>query len=358
MDFYDSNRNRNIPTKIYYPANESGEDVAIASGNFPVLLFGHGFLMSWDAYENFWAELVPKAYIICFPTTEMSISPDHDSFGLDLKFIANEMQNLNEESSSLFFNSILPKTALMGHSMGGGASFLAAEDNSSISTLINFAAAETTPSAISATTNINTPTLIFSGDDDCVAPATEHQNPMYEGLNSDCKTLISIKNGGHCYFANDNFTCNLGESFCNPELDINREEQQNVTFNFLNLWLKYTLHENENAFVLFQDSLQTSTRINFSQSCTSVAIQEFQNHHEIKTFPNPVVDQLNLIIPEENSKGLITIYNIFGQRVHQSIINKSKVQINVSKLPKGMYTIKYFKYSFQYSGKFIKTGNE
>jgi hypothetical protein len=124
--------------------------------------------MSWESYENFWTELVPNGYLICFPTTEMTLTPSHENFGLDLKFAATQMQNENNDNSSLFFNSLAPKTGLLGHSMGGGASFLAAENNSIISTLVTFAAAETNPSAISASLNITVSTLIFSGDDDCV----------------------------------------------------------------------------------------------------------------------------------------------------------------------------------------------
>mgnify|MGYP001050815746 FL=1 len=86
------------------------------------------------------------------------------------------MQNETQDSTSLFFNSLAPKTGLIGHSMVGGASFLAAENNSNIHALINFAAAETTPSAISAARGITVPSLIFSGDDDCVAPPINHQN--------------------------------------------------------------------------------------------------------------------------------------------------------------------------------------
>ena len=72
------------------------------------------------------------------------------------------MQIESQTSSSIFYNTVLPKTGILGHSMGGGASFLAAENNPNVNTLINFAAAETNPSAISAARNITIPTVIFS----------------------------------------------------------------------------------------------------------------------------------------------------------------------------------------------------
>lgn len=351
--FFDSSRERNIETEIYYPSDIPGQNVPITSGNFPVIVFGHGFLMSWESYDNFWTELVPQGYVICFPTTEMSISPNHEDYGIDLNYVATKMQLENDDSTSIFFNSLAPKTGLMGHSMGGGASFLAAENNPSISSLINFASAETNPSAISAAANITTPTLIFSGDDDCVTPPNENQDLMYDNLDSDCKTHISIINGGHCYFANYDFLCTLGESSCNPSLNITREEQQSVSFDFLNLWLQYTLYDDQTAFNIFNDSLQSSTRINFSQFCNTTSIQSSIDHSGLEIFPNPVINKLNLKLSEQNTGGLLLLYNSIGEKVYQSLVNNCNSQINLSKLPQGTYFLVYRNNSIKYVRKVI-----
>ena len=352
--FYDSIRNRNIATEIYYPADNPGQNEAISAGDFPVLVFGHGFLMGWDSYQNFWTEIVPNGYVICFPTTEMGITPDHQQLGQDLKFLAIQMQIESQDSTSLFFNSLAMETGLIGHSMGGGASFLAAKNNSNIHALINFAAAETTPSAISAASGITVPSLIFSGDDDCVAPPIDHQSIMYDSLNSNCKTQIKIINGGHCYFANHNFNCNLGESFCNGSLSITRPEQQAVTQDFLNLWLAYSLKGNQNAFTVFNDSLQTSTRINYLQNCTTLGLPHFNTSVEIDLFPNPVIEKLNLVIPIEHLNGILTVYNLVGQLVYQNSILSTNTQIDVSAYPNGSYFIKYNKDSILQYTKIIK----
>ena len=103
IEFYDEIRDRIIPTQIYYPSDQTGENVLISNSSFPVIVFGHGFLISWETYSNFWEELVPKGYIVCFPTTEMSFLPNHEEFGQDLKFVANKMIELENENSSIFF---------------------------------------------------------------------------------------------------------------------------------------------------------------------------------------------------------------------------------------------------------------
>ena len=338
-DFYDNARNRNITTEIYYPSDTNGDNVPISLGNFPVIVFGHGFLMSWDSYDNFWNSLVPEGYILCFPTTEMGFAPNHQFFAEDLSFIASKMQMESQNSSSIFYNSVLPKTGILGHSMGGGASFLAAENNPNINTLVNFAAAETNPSAITAANNITIPSLIFSGEDDCVAPPISHQNILFDSLNSICKTQINIINGGHCYFANENVLCSFGESSCNPNLNILRTEQQNITNDFLKIWLNFSLKSNQNSFTIFNDSLQTSNRITYSQFCNSTSIINLNKVDEIIIYPNPVNKILNIDVPLEFIDGELVLLNMVGQQLHKEIITNKFTKINLSNFESGSYFI-------------------
>ena len=338
-DFYDNARNRNITTEIYYPSDTNGDNVPISLGNFPVIVFGHGFLMSWDSYDNFWNSLVPEGYILCFPTTEMGFAPNHQFFAEDLSFIASKMQMESQNSSSIFYNSVLPKTGILGHSMGGGASFLAAENNPNINTLVNFAAAETNPSAITAANNITIPSLIFSGEDDCVAPPISHQNILFDSLNSICKTQINIINGGHCYFANENVLCSFGESSCNPNLNILRTEQQNITNDFLKIWLNFSLKSNQNSFTIFNDSLQSSKRITYSQFCNSTSIINLNKVDEIIIYPNPVNKILNIDVPLEFIDGELVLLNMVGQQLHKEIITNKFTKINLSNFESGSYFI-------------------
>ncbi|MBT4683993.1 MAG: T9SS type A sorting domain-containing protein [Chloroflexi bacterium] len=357
MTYYDSSRNRNIETEIYYPADTPGDNVPIAAGSFPVIVFGHGFVMNWESYQNFWIELIPQAYVICFPVTEMSINPNHENFGLDLRFVASQMQEENLNSSSTFYSSLTNKTAIMGHSMGGGAAFLAVENDTTLSTLISFAAAETTTSAIAAATHVTIPALVFAGEEDCIAPPGENQVPIYTALASDCKTYLSINKGVHCYFADYNFNCSLGESFCNPNPNIARVTQQAVTLDFLNLWLDYRLKDNQNASTVFNDSMQNSTRISFMQDCTTTGITHFNSENKLRIFPNPANNQLEVEIPNEALYGRLLVYNLTGKKVYQGIVRQSVVQIDVSHLPDGLYLVTYAKNSLTASGKFTKAAN-
>ena len=249
---------RQIQTEIYYPSYTAGENTAVASyPNFPVIVFGHGFAMSWDAYSNIWQHLVPQGYILAFVRTEGSLipAPSHGDFGADLALVATKMLALNGTVGSLFNGKVKQKVVIMGHSMGGGATMLAAENNSSIDGIVGLAPAETNPSAVSVCGNISVPALIFSGSNDGVTPPIDNHLPMYQGLASACKSYVSITGGGHCYFANSNFNCDFGESTSSQGISITRAEQQQKTFEILDPWLQYVLNTDCYALADFQASL-------------------------------------------------------------------------------------------------------
>ena len=55
--FVDASRsNRNIQTEIYYPATSAGNNTPASMGEYPVIVFGHGLVMTWDTYTNLWEE--------------------------------------------------------------------------------------------------------------------------------------------------------------------------------------------------------------------------------------------------------------------------------------------------------------
>lgn len=265
---------RQIQTEIYYPSTSPGDNTPIAAGQFPVIVFGHGFAMTWEAYSNIWERYAVQGYILAFPRTEGSIfpSPSHQDFGLDLKIVEQKMQALNANSSSAFFQKINGNSAIMGHSMGGGASILASNGNTSIKTVVGFAPAETTPSAISASTGVTVPALIFSGSSDGVTPPAEHHLPIYNGLSSACKSYVSITGGAHCYFANSNFNCDFGETTASSGISVSRSQQQAITYSLLDLWLDYRLRGNCGAFEQFLNHTNGGAGFTAQTTCSQNSI--------------------------------------------------------------------------------------
>jgi predicted dienelactone hydrolase len=270
---------RQIQTEIYYPATTAGDNMPVASGTFPVIVFGHGFAMSWDAYQNIWEHYAPKGYILAFPRTESGLfpAPSHQDFGLDLKIVGQKLIALNTSSTSLFFQKILSNIGIIGHSMGGGASILAASGNNAIRTVVGLAPAETNPSAIAASSAVSVPALIFSGSQDGVTPPNDHHLPIFNNLGSGCKTFASIIGGAHCYFANSNFNCDFGEATSSSGISISRSEQHQRTYNLLDPWLAFMLKDSCDAYVTFMNKLDDLTsQIAVNSTCSINPIPNIQ----------------------------------------------------------------------------------
>lgn len=262
ITFTDPDRNnRSIPTDIYYPAVSNGANAAVAEGEFPLIVIGHGFAMTVNAYQNWWEHLVPRGYIVALPKTEggsIFNAPDHGAFGLDLAFLANRIQADNQNPSSPFNGHVRQRAALMGHSMGGGASFLGGAGNTGIRCIVGLAPAETNPPASEAAANVSVPTLILHGTSDNVTPESEHALLIHNGLQNSCRNYVRIDNGAHCYFANTNFECDFGENAVGGGGSLTRTEQHQVSFAVTEPWFRYFLYDDCSAFNNFNMEVNTN----------------------------------------------------------------------------------------------------
>lgn len=249
--------NRAIATEVYYPATSAGDNVPVANGEFPVLVFGHGFAMAYSAYQNWWETFVPEGYIIMLPKTEGNLipAPSHSAFGLDLAFLAAKMQADNSAGASPFFGKVRPRTALMGHSMGGGATVLGAADNTTIQCIVGMAPAETNPSAVAAAANVTVPALFLYGTEDQVTPEASHSLAIFNALASECKVYARLDQGAHCFYANYNVFCATGEMNIGT---LTREQQQVLSYEVVRPWLQYFLWDDCNAYAAFESEIATN----------------------------------------------------------------------------------------------------
>lgn len=269
LDYYDEVRERWIDTHVYYPATEAGDETSIASGSFPFLVFGHGFSMNYSDYDYLWEYFVPRGYILVMPATESGFGPNHENFGRDLAFFIDNFYDLSLDSESYFNNAVNPECAVMGHSMGGGASHLASSYTNQMTCIVTFAAAETDPSAIEAAANAtDVPVTVFYGQGDAVTPPDEHQIPIYNASNSSCKTMINVLGGIHCYFAESQWACDFGETVSGSDAGIEREEQHDIVCDMLGVYFDYELKGDTDAGIAYLDSLENSTRIDVTRDCS------------------------------------------------------------------------------------------
>jgi pimeloyl-ACP methyl ester carboxylesterase len=319
--FTDPDRgNRSVPTEIFYPAEVAGENVPVAPappGGFPVVSFGHGFLIPWDDYDFLWEGLVPAGYIVALPATEEGLLPSHLEFGRDLAFVVRKIRAEGDDPGSPFYGSVSPAGAVAGHSMGGGASLLGAADDPSITAVANLAAAETNPSAVAAAAGIAAPALLFSGGNDCVTPPEDHQIPMYDALASDCRARVTLDGASHCQFAEYNFTCLLGEGAC-PSPTITRQEQHDLTLSLLEPWLGYVLDDDLWSWFEFRSLLDSTPGVTYALACQPSSVEEWIPGalSLSPAFPNPFSDAtrvaFTLAAPADVS---VRIYSMAGRLV-------------------------------------------
>ncbi len=248
--------NRDVFGEVYFPTDATGN---IATGEFPIIVFGHGFGIAISEYSVWWNELVPQGYIMIFPATEgggIFNAPDHAEFGEDLSFLVNTYLSENSNINSPFFNKINGKSAIMGHSMGGGASFLGTATNPNVTTHVSLAAAETDPSAIAAAGLITIPSLVVAGGADCVVPPIDHQIPMYNALASSYKAYVEINGANHCNFgiASAFSFCVTGQTLagsCGNTISQSSQHQQ--MFDITTPWFDYFLKMEVCAIGDFQE---------------------------------------------------------------------------------------------------------
>lgn len=271
--FIDPSRsNRSIPTTIYYPAMAAGSNQPIAgneANRFPVVVFGHGFVIGISFYNYIWNGLVPDGYIVVMCDTETSLSPNHGNFGRDLAFLVDQLQAEGTNPQSIFHERVALRSAVSGHSMGGGATMLSVQHSPNISAIVPIAAADTNPSAIAAAPGITIPAMIIDGSKDCVAPPASNTVPMYDGLASDCRYYASIVDGSHCQFAVDSTICNLGQIICPGQTYVAAQSQRATTVGLMKAWLDVVLKQDtpESTFDFLLSTESTAGRITFEDDC-------------------------------------------------------------------------------------------
>lgn len=249
FSFTDAARsNRTVDGQVYYPAVSAGTNTAVASGQFPLIVFGHGFAMQYSEYKSIWDSLASRGYIVVFPKTESSTIPfpSHENFAKDLSFLVNKYYSEGTNSSSVFYQKVINKSAIMGHSMGGGASVWATAYNPNVTTMVTLAPvnANDPVQSIVHAKHIKQPVLLVPGSEDCVADgsqSTGNADSIYNRLDSAIyKVVAKITGADHCDFASANgFTCQFGQGSCTGS--ISQAVQQQRTFRLIVPWLDYHL---------------------------------------------------------------------------------------------------------------------
>jgi len=356
MTFTDPSRgNRQIETQIFYPADVAGTNVALGSPSdqkYPVLVFGHDQDVPYTDYFYIWNKFARYGFICAFPTTEMGANPNIEEYAKDLAFVAQQFNIMRFTPGSFYYKRHNSKSCLIGHGTGGSAAIIGMQYYSA-TTLVALTPTETTPSAISAATLVTKPTVIFSGDEDCVAPLSTNQEPMFNNIDSDCKTLVNFFEAAHCHFSMNGVVCSNTEVLCQGTPST---FQQTCTFtNYLLIsFLRYYLKSNAPALDKFEWKLQNKTNIwSYIFACNVMArvgdedeSMDAPEELEMSLYPNPVKKTQSMkmsINSETASKATLYISNTMGQVVLKNDIEIEEMEnefvLPVEELRSGYYML-------------------
>ncbi|MET8049676.1 MULTISPECIES: alpha/beta hydrolase family protein [unclassified Streptosporangium] len=248
---------RSFSARVYYPATSAGSNTTVAAGQFPVVAFGHGFFQGIDKYASLGGHWASWGVITIMPTSQGGLFPSHGAFADDLNAALTWMVAQNTVAGSRFNAHVrTDRLGLSGHSMGGGASVLAAARNSAVRTVTNLAAAETNPSAVAAAATTAVPMQLVAGTGDTVAGPSGHQIPIYNAKLAP-KQLRTIVGGFHCGFTDSGgLGCDSGS--------ITRAAQQAITRRVTTAWLLYHLRDDAAQYdTVWGTAAQTDPDVQF-----------------------------------------------------------------------------------------------
>jgi dienelactone hydrolase len=182
---------RSFPARLSYPTR---------GGPYPALAFGHGYTARASWYASTIDALARAGTVVIAPDSETGVAANHSRFADDLN---RSLAWLASESRA--GGTVVPRgkvdgsrTAVAGHSMGGGAALLAAARSRTVDTVATLAAFETSPSAAAAARRLQVASLFVVGSDDRIFPAMRTAR-MFRGAPSP-SLLASITGGSHCGF--------------------------------------------------------------------------------------------------------------------------------------------------------------
>jgi hypothetical protein len=240
----------------------------------------------------------------------------------------------------MFSGKVTDKIAFMGHSMGGGAAFLAGSGYGEATTIIGLAPAETNPPASSAAKLITRPSLILSGSQDGVTPASAHHLPIFDNLGSSCKYFISLTGGGHCFFACYNTPCDLSERLVSSNITITRETQQAISLEYLRNWLDAYLKDNVASKSVFIGLMKSDTRITYRETCSmSVNPESDSATGGFSVYPNPAGDVLNVTRPASDIPLEWRITTLSGGLVDKGSLGRHGNSIKTGFMAGGTYVV-------------------
>jgi len=292
---------------VYYPTNATPPYASIA--------IVPGFSASPDSVEQ-WGPFYASHGIVTIIIGTNSIFDFPEARAEALLDALETLREENTRNDSPLLGAIdEDKFAVSGHSMGGGGAQRAAVLDNSIKGVVALC-----PWLPNPDLDHSSPVVIFSGQDDAVAPPVIHANIHYDNTpNSTNKLLFEVENGNH--------------SVANTPQGGNSSVGK-IALSWFNLYVA----QNDCYCSLLTDYLEDNplaSNIESSFECEILNTQE--NLSKTILYPNPTRGIINISTQENVS---YSVYSTLGQLLLSGELKGSTKQLNLLSLPGKIFYVR------------------
>ena len=293
---------------IYYPTN--------ANPPFASIAIVPGFTAQPSSVEN-WGPFYASHGIVTIIIGTNNIFDFPEARAYALLDALETIRYENTRATSPLEGALnLAQLAVSGHSMGGGGAQRAAVLDSSIAGVVALC-----PFLINTNLNHGSPVLIFSGQNDPTAPPSTQADIHYNSTPEETdKLLFEVENGYH--------------SVANSPTGGN-----GVIGKVALSWIKLYVEKNDCYCPLLTENLllnpTEASKVEVSFECELLGLTTTEIPVEV--YPNPTNNLLNLNVTGDLQYELISP---LGQRIIKGLLYGNNKQIDLSRLPAGMYYLK------------------
>ncbi|HEY0450048.1 alpha/beta hydrolase [Actinophytocola sp.] len=176
---------------IYYPTST-------AEGTFGAVAISPGYTATQSSISWIGPRLASQGFVVIIIDT-LTIYDQPGSRGDQLRAALSYLTSTSPVGSRIDPSRL----AVAGHSMGGGGSLEAANDQPSLQAAVPIAPWHTTK----AWPGVRVPTFVIGGESDTVAPVSSHAIPFYESIPASSeKAYLELDNASHFFPQTPNTT--------------------------------------------------------------------------------------------------------------------------------------------------------